>query len=311
MVTWSVNTDLRGSDMRHPSFIIAVAMACVVAAPPLAAQPSPMPPPEEPGAHIDELEAARHALAEAARRVAELSAGEADRLIRRFDIERVTVPPVRLGIVVAADAEHRDGVTVGSVDDGGPAASAGLMAGDLLLEIDGVSLAAGGDGARPPVQRIHAALAEAKPGDSVAVKYRRGRRTHDASVTLEASPHAPLAFRFRHGDGAHRTIEVPMPPDLGALARLRPFGHYELVRVSPALGAYFNTDRGLLVVRAGDHNPLTLRDGDVILAIDGREPESPMHAARILRTYRPGERISLEIMRERRQQTVEATIPER
>ena len=79
--------------------------------------------------------------------------------------------------------------------------------------------------------------------------------------------------------------------------------------MSEGLGSYFNTDRGLLVIGVGDENPLGLKDGDVLLAIDGREPESATHAARILRSYAPGEEAAVEIMRERRKQTLKVEIP--
>ena len=43
----------------------------------------------------------------------------------------------------------------------------------------------------------------------------------------------------------------------------------ELATISPQLGSYFGTDKGVLVVRAPTDGALKLEDGDVILAIDG------------------------------------------
>lgn len=39
--------------------------------------------------------------------------------------------------------------------------------------------------------------------------------------------------------------------------------------------------------------------------------KSPTHAIRILRSYEPEERVSIEIMRHGRRETVEGTVPER
>ncbi len=273
---------------------------------------TPTPPPVEEGSDRTnemELQEARRALAEAARRIAELSAVEADRIVRQFDFERVTMPRVRLGIVVADGEGHTDGVQVASVSEGGPAATAGLAAGDLLLEINGHSLAAGAERVQPPVGRIRDALAEAEPGQVVRVRYRRGRQNREASVTLEEASRAPMAFRFGYGDGPRRVIEVPPMPDMPSITMLRPLGDYEFVRVNEQLGRYFNTDKGLLVVRVGSDNPLTLEAGDVILAIGDREPQSPTQAARILRSYEPGDKVTIRIMRQRRAQTVEVTMP--
>ena len=62
----------------------------------------------------------------------------------------------------------------------------------------------------------------------------------------------------------------------------------ELAALTPQLGAYFGTDKGVLVLRAPHQAGFDLHDGDVIFSIDGREPTSGSHATRILRSYRPG-----------------------
>ena len=82
------------------------------------------------------------------------------------------------------------------------------------------------------------------------------------------------------------------------------WGDLELVSVTPGLGEYFGVDAGLLVVRSPQDEALGLKDVDVILAIDGREPTSPWHAMRILRSYEPGETISFAIIRSREKRTV-------
>jgi S1-C subfamily serine protease len=88
-----------------------------------------------------------------------------------------------------------------------------------------------------------------------------------------------------------------------------PWGDVELVSLTPALGEYFGTDAGLLVVRAGRMGELGLRDGDVILEIAGRQPQSPEHAMRILASFEPGESLQASIMRQRRRETVSVTVP--
>jgi S1-C subfamily serine protease len=83
----------------------------------------------------------------------------------------------------------------------------------------------------------------------------------------------------------------------------------ELVSLSPDLARYFATEQGLLVVRAPDDEALQLRDGDVILEIDGREPTSPGHAMRILRSYAAGERLGMRIVRDKKSMTLELEMP--
>lgn len=275
----------------------------------------PMPPPEEEGADRDlerELAEARRALAEAARRVAEISAREADRFVRDLEFGWVTAPRVRLGVTVDGSADHTDGVVISEVSEGGPAAQAGLRAGDVMVEVNGQSLAATEERTRPAVLRVREALAEVEPGAEVAVRYRRGSRTRNTDVTVAAapeSPRAPREFVFGMGDAPRTLVEIPGIPPMPAIV-LRPLGDYEFVSVDPELGRYFGTERGLLVVRTGEENPLGLRAGDVILNIGGREPSSPTQAARILRSYEPGETVELDIMRDRERVRLTVEVPQ-
>jgi S1-C subfamily serine protease len=287
------------------SWMIAAAAAAVLAMPTAPAGAA-----EGPGAPNDvtksrELEEAREALAEAARRLAELSVQHADRMLGSFEFEQIPPVTVRLGVQLGNGEGRPDGVEIVWVEPGGPAEQAGLRPGDLLLQIDGRSLA----GEESALRRVRDVLREAQPGDAASVMYRRGDATQQATVTLESAPPRGRLFRFGIGDGPRHVIRVPELHGMESLMA-GPWSDLELVRVSEDLGRYFDTDSGLLVVRAPENNLLQLTAGDVILNIGGREPQSPTHAVRILRSYGPGETIAIEIMRERRRQTIEAVIPE-
>jgi S1-C subfamily serine protease len=86
-------------------------------------------------------------------------------------------------------------------------------------------------------------------------------------------------------------------------------GTMQLTTLTPQLGRYFGTDRGVLVVRAPTHGVLKLEDGDVILSIGGRTPASPSQAMRILTSYDPGQKIRLVILREHHKLDITATMP--
>ncbi len=66
---------------------------------------------------------------------------------------------------------------------------------------------------------------------------------------------------------------------------------------------------GVLVVRAPANSPFKLQDGDVILAIDGRDATSAQQAGRILRSYGDGEKFTLRVQRDRKAQSIDATMP--
>jgi S1-C subfamily serine protease len=106
-------------------------------------------------------------------------------------------------------------------------------------------------------------------------------------------------------------LAAPSSPVAGPLQMplAGPVGTMQLTTLTPQLGRYFGTDRGVLVVHAPTHGILTLQDGDVILSIGGRTPASPSQAMRILTSYDPGEKIRLVIMREHHRRDISATLP--
>ncbi|MEE8061676.1 MAG: PDZ domain-containing protein, partial [Gemmatimonadales bacterium] len=84
----------------------------------------------------------------------------------------------------------------------------------------------------------------------------------------------------------------------------------DLAELNEDLAEYFGTDKGALVMKAPRDSTLPLKGGDVIVAIDGRQVESPSHALRILRSYNSGETATLDIMRRQRRMSIDWTVPE-
>jgi hypothetical protein len=102
---------------------------------------------------------------------------------------------------------------------------------------------------------------------------------------------------------------VPGPYIPGPSPAYSSLGGLELAPVSDRLGDYFGVTAGVLVVRTGPGSPYTLQDGDILLSIDGRTPTDAQHAARILRSYQPGERVKLRVQRDRRAIELDTTTP--
>ena len=73
---------------------------------------------------------------------------------------------------------------------------------------------------------------------------------------------------------------------------------------SPRGSAAISAPTRLLVVRAPNESGYQLQEGDVLMGIDGRVPESPGHAFRILRSYQPGEKLELDVLRSRKRMEV-------
>jgi len=251
------------------------------------------------------LDEAQRRLEEAAEEVARLSqqiSGEAMQSLR-FVMGKRAMLGINLG---PADTK---GIAVAGVTPGGPADKAGLAAGDLLLEIDGHSLATDKDA--PAERKLHEYLDKVEPGTKVSLRYRREGKAREATletVAMEGLPH--MLGRMVHPlVGDMGDFDFPLPP-----VAFGGFGHWgdmELVELTPGLGAYFGAKEGLLVVRAAEDNPFGLKDGDVIRAIGGRKPQDARHAMRILRSYAAGEQFTLEVLRNKRAESLKVLMPER
>lgn len=253
------------------------------------------------------LEEAQKRLDTAAREVAELSMSLSDGFVPAPPLPPPPPNSGFLGIVLAADGGNRtEGVEVASVSPGGGAAQAGIKPGDVLIQIDGESLAR--EGSTSPHEKLLAYMRTVKPDQKVKVRYKRGDKTHDAEVVARPMRNHVFTFSGAPSVGTHAFVH--RLPEIGFRRADGVFGSAELVAITPKLGQYFGTDKGLLVVRAPDDSRLKIEEGDVILDIDGRVPSSPSHAFRILSSYQGGEKLKLSVLRQKKKLTFEIVIPE-
>lgn len=206
----------------------------------------------------------------------------------------------RLGVSVRVDEEDRNGALLDEVREDGPAWKAGLRPGDLVTRFNGTRL----DGDEAGQQLVELAR-KLEPGDTVRVEYTRDGRRADATIVAEDL-------------GGDFTFTMPSLERLGPMMgdlrnQLMVFGHglggVELRDLSPELGEYFGTSKGVLVLSSPADSTLPLRAGDVIQSIDGREVQSASHAHRIMASYESGETVRFEVMRKERRQTLEWKVP--
>jgi S1-C subfamily serine protease len=207
----------------------------------------------------------------------------------------------RLGIFLEDRSDRSDsvGARVRGVVPEGPAAKAGLERGDVILRFNGTALA----GAPKLIELAH----RLEPGDTVKLEYRRDGQTRTATVIADrVGPRFTMMFHRMPGGefGFHAGPDMLFFHTHGQAG-------LALVQMSRDLGEYFGTSEGLLVVRPPADSASPLKAGDVILAIDGRKPQSVEHALRILGSYAPGEKAKLDVMRKRQRTTLGWTAPER
>ncbi len=263
-----------------------------------------------------QMREAERQLEEAARRIAELSQKN---LPKRIAIEREVVDLMgrpRLGVTVGGNEGEGpvEGVNILGVSPGSAADDAGLRAGDVITSVNGESMSAD-DGAKAN-HRLLDFMKGVKEGDKLSVEYLRDGNV--GKVEVEPRVMGPHVYAWA-GDGEN--FEFKMPPVAMAPDVMREFrfvspllagswSEMELVELNKDLGRYFGTDSGLLVVSAPKSDALKLQAGDVIQSIDGRAPTSVGHAMRILGSYQAGEKLELGIMRDKRGQKLDITMPD-
>ncbi len=255
---------------------------------------------------------AEQRLAEAAQQIAELSARQLPRVAEFTREIHVDARP-RLGITIGSDEPGPvPGVQVMGVSPGGAADEAGLRAGDTITAINGESMTA--ESASDASGKLLDFMSGVEEGDVLKVDYLRNGKAANVEVTPQTSSGEMFSFGD-HGFG----FAAPVPPMEQMMpgveqwmwvSRGSGFGDMELVSLTERLGKYFGTDNGLLVVRAPENENFKLEDGDVIQRIDGREPTSVSHAMRILGSYQTGEKFDIEIMRDKKRQTISVEMPD-
>jgi len=287
----------------------AIAGACCAALLALASPFAGAAEPADRAALEKQLKEARAKLNDAARDVADLSqqlyGGDRHDELMRFVQGRPQ--GAMLGINIEDAKGRDDGVEVVGVSPGGPAEQAGLKTGDIVVAMNGQSLRSA-DG-RNPDARLVELMRGVEPGQTVNLDYLRDGQKRSAAVTA-APAEPPIARILRERLPKQLAEGLQIPGFEGLMGPERPFRSLELVTVTPKLGKYFGTEVGLLVVRAAEGQALPLEEGDVLLSIDGRKPDSPGHAFRILRSYQPGEKVKLGVLRDRKQLELAVTMPE-
>ncbi len=265
----------------------------------------------------EQMRQAEEQLAEAAQRVAKLSQERLGALseVRQFKFDISNKP--RLGVNISTDDEQSpvEGVGILSVTPGSAAHDAGMRAGDIITAVNGESLTA--ESSHDANMRLLDFMKGVEEGDQLDVEYLRDGKVGTVQVEPRVVPMNAYAWS---SDGGN--FVMPTMPDMHALpeamARLSfslggwrgGWGDMEVVELTEGLGRYFGTDSGLLVISAPASNAFQLQEGDVIQSIDGREPSSVNHCMRILSSYQTGEKLVLNIMRDKKRMSLEIEIPD-
>jgi C-terminal processing protease CtpA/Prc len=289
--------------------------------------------------HLSELASRNIELSTRAGALARMQPGMLARTIN----ESLTQP--RLGIYVdnsRPQDSDKYGALVSAVTPGGPADKAGIRSGDIITKVAGKSLAAtagdksGNEKVSLPGMRLIETVSNLEAGKPVEVEYRRGNTPHTVKVTpveeeditvTALAPNmlmrvdsargmrsgvytnrTPLALE-RQAEGMNIFNTTPGGNFAYAFSVGGPLSNLEMVSLNEKLGAYFGTSEGVLVVNVGEKDAFGLMPGDVISSVDGRKVSTSSQLMRILRTYDKGEEFKIQIMRQKKTETLTGKLP--
>lgn len=182
----------------------------------------------------------------------------------------VTISEVSADKAKESKLSTAQGVLVEQIDPNGPAAKAGVKAGDIITEFNGQRVE-GTMGFRRMVR-------ETPEGRTVQLTIWRDGRSQTLSTELAAMPR-----QSREGapPGLPRVMPFPQAPEIlrqfreHGLNPARPTIGISAMDVSGQLGAYFNVPdgQGVLVTEVKENSPAAkggLKAGDVITKINGK-----------------------------------------
>lgn len=193
------------------------------------------------------------------------------------------------------------GVEVTRVEEGSPAAAAGLKAGDVLLSYNGENIL----GAQQLVRMVQ----ETPQGRKIRIQYWRDGKTQSSVVTLGEA--RPRALEFPHdvitspGFPDLRSINIDIPSTL-LVWRSSTLG-IECEPVDSQLAQYFGVKQGVLVrsVRKGSAaEKAGLKAGDVLTAIGGESVATPRDITSFMRMHDSGKPVTVALMRDHKELTL-------
>lgn len=295
-----------------------------------------------------ELDQMRDQMRELSRKMADLSAKLGDVGPRAYAYRYLGDPERGMvGVVFDGDDQGR-GLRVKAVTPGGPADKAGIHNNDILVSVDGKSLAN-----EKHDRALHGiSLGEIKVDQTLKLGVLRDGKTSDISVKAERREPYNFAWAFGDNDGDNPVISLskgdhPMITlgDVGDVTEINkkvneqvreavrqarvyervgnqvkrsmqrfdfstPWWGLNLVGLNSDLGGYFGTDKGVLVVSADEEEFKALKSGDVLQEVGGRKVERPEDALRLLREHGAGSEVKVQVLRQHKPITLSLTAPE-
>jgi len=238
----------------------------------------------------------------------------------------------RIGASVSVDnaidnKEAKAGVSIDTVEPGGPADKAGMKAGDAVTEFDGERVRS--------VRQFLRLVQETTPGRSVPVVLSRAGQRVTVNVTPERASFGD-DFGMRYLDAPLARLAIPAPPSPPTppaspraprpptIAPAMPFDLFTRGRtgrlgivtedLDTQLAEYFGVKEGVLVKSVADDSVAAkagLKAGDVITSINTRKVYDTSDIMRALDRIESDGEFTVDVTRDKKPQTLKGKLEAR
>jgi serine protease Do len=194
----------------------------------------------------------------------------------------------------ALNLPEEAGVEITQVYPNSPAASAGLMAGDVVLQYNGQRVEG--------MEQFARLVRETPSGREVKLQIFRNGTTQTIAVKVVSRP--PEAVPLVRPTPLPEISALPFRPYSGSVMGL------ETEAVGGQLAEYFGVKEGVLVRSVNKNSPAEragIKAGDVITRVGDANVASPVEIASQLRSRR-GQPVSVTLTRDRHEMTVNVTL---
>lgn len=225
----------------------------------------------------------------------------------------VDIKDVTADRVSALKLKDERGVEITMVDADAPAGKAGLREHDVILEFGGTAVES--------EEQLRRLIRETPPGRTVAIGISRDGAPMKINVQL-ADHSAVVAQSFPRVEvpslqplqDLHNRMDIP-----GYAIQIQTYSSVlgaQTENLTRQLGEYFGVKDGEgILIRSVEKGSVAekagLKAGDVIVRADNEKLNDRSDLSHILRNHRGGGKLNLVVMRDKKEQTIVVTLPDR
>jgi serine protease Do len=208
----------------------------------------------------------------------------------------------------ALNLKEERGVEIKSVTEDGPAAKAGIKAGDVVLEYNGQRVEG--------MDQFSRLVRETPAGRNASLLVFRNGAAQSVTVTIGSRAGRTIHFGGEEG----RTFTIPAIPPIPPMPDMprsmmswrSPMLGIESESLNTQLAEYFGVKDGVLVrsvIKDSSAEKAGIKAGDVIVKVDGTTVASPREISSVLRSIQGAKRVvPVVLVRDKKEMTVTITL---